>query len=156
MPWSLLSILLIIYLFSGLAFLFQAKRFEVDACKCTCHEIHTHTHTARNAGCFQQDDPPFDSQSAQNLFSSNASRELSTDWYLSKSFTDLPVIIAQELPSLWPTALQLRRPWILNSPPWFDSWKRRVAHWRFWMGWGGRWGWRVVGTALKAKSMRLS
>lgn len=44
MPWSLLSILLIIYLFSGLAFLFQAKRFEVDACKCTCHEIHTHTH----------------------------------------------------------------------------------------------------------------
>lgn len=37
---------------------------------------------------------PFDSQSAQYLFSSSASRELSTAWYLSTSFTDLPVIIA--------------------------------------------------------------
>lgn len=37
---------------------------------------------------------PFDSQSAQNLFSSSASKELRTAWYLSTSFTDLPVIIA--------------------------------------------------------------
>lgn len=39
--------------------------------------------------------PPLDSQSAQNLFSSRASRELSTVWYLSTSFTDLPVIMAK-------------------------------------------------------------
>lgn len=36
---------------------------------------------------------PFDSQSAQYLFSSSASKELRTAWYLSTSFTDLPVII---------------------------------------------------------------
>lgn len=36
---------------------------------------------------------PFESQSAQYLFSSSASKELRTAWYLSTSFTDLPVII---------------------------------------------------------------
>lgn len=36
---------------------------------------------------------PFDSQSAQYLFSSRASKELRTVWYLSTSFTDLPVIM---------------------------------------------------------------
>lgn len=36
---------------------------------------------------------PFDSQSAQYLFSSSASKELRTVWYLSTSFTDLPVIM---------------------------------------------------------------
>lgn len=39
---------------------------------------------------------PLDSQSAQNLFSSRASSELRTAWYLSTSFTDLPVIIAND------------------------------------------------------------
>lgn len=40
---------------------------------------------------------PLDSQSAQNLFSSSASKELRTAWYLSTSFTDLPVIVAMVL-----------------------------------------------------------
>lgn len=56
---------------------------------------------------------PFDSQSAQYLFSSSASKEFRTAWYLSTSFTDLPVIVASG-----PAPSQHRRsvPGLLRSP----------------------------------------
>lgn len=50
--------------------------------------------------------PPLDSQSAQNLFSSSANNELRTAWYLSTSFTDLPVITLFVKVPLLPSAVR--------------------------------------------------
>lgn len=68
---------------------------RVDSC--TDHHHHQHPPHHHHHHRDQDKHLPLDSQSAQNLFSSSASRELRTVWYLSTSFTDFPVIIAPVL-----------------------------------------------------------